>query len=134
MGTMLQQAGLPAGRAPEAWNLEAPERVARVHAAYLEAGSQLIYANTFGANREKLLREGLDTGETVRAGLACARQAVDAFCAAHPGCARPRVALDIGPSAACSSRMARWPLRRLTTSSARSLRPARRPTSSSLRL
>ena len=97
MGTMLQQAGLPAGRAPEAWNLEAPERVARVHAAYLEAGSQLIYANTFGANREKLLREGLDTGETVRAGLACARQAVDAFCAAHPGCARPRVALDIGP-------------------------------------
>nr|WP_297279202.1 homocysteine S-methyltransferase family protein [uncultured Butyricicoccus sp.] len=97
MGTMLQKAGLETGRAPEMLNLTDPEQIVRVHQAYLEAGAQIVYANTFGANREKLAREGLETEQTVRAGVDCARKAVEAFCAAHPDAPRPRVALDIGP-------------------------------------
>lgn len=97
MGTMLQQAGLETGRAPEALNLSTPQMVEQVHLAYLEAGAQIIYANTFGANREKLAREGLETVETVRAGVTCAHRAVETYCQSHPGCERPRVALDIGP-------------------------------------
>lgn len=97
MGTMLQQAGLETGRAPETLNLEDPDLIVRTHLAYLEAGAQIIYANTFGANREKLAHEGVETGPVVRAAVDCARRAVDAFCAGHPSAERPRVALDIGP-------------------------------------
>ena len=54
MGTMLQAAGLPVGMMPELWNLTAPEKVTAVHRQYVEAGSRVIYTNTFGANRLKL--------------------------------------------------------------------------------
>ena len=97
MGTMLQNAGLPAGHAPETLNLTAPEKVAAVHRAYLEAGAQIVYANTFGANRCKLAESGLSVADTIGAAVRCARQAVDDFCTAHPDAPRARVALDIGP-------------------------------------
>lgn len=54
MGTMLFRAGLKNGESPELWNVEQPEKVAAVHRAYIEAGSQLILTNTFGCNRERL--------------------------------------------------------------------------------
>jgi 5-methyltetrahydrofolate--homocysteine methyltransferase len=54
MGTMLQERGLKAGQSPEEMNLTAPEVVAGVHAAYLEAGADIIVTNTFGGSREKL--------------------------------------------------------------------------------
>ncbi len=49
-GTLLQAAGLPAGERPEIWNLTHPEEIVRLHAAYLEAGSQVVMTNTFGVN------------------------------------------------------------------------------------
>ena len=49
-GTQLQEMGLAPGHAPELWNLERPQAVRRVHTSYLEAGAQVINANTFGAN------------------------------------------------------------------------------------
>ena len=85
MGTMLLEAGLPAGTSPEVWNLTEPEKVTAVHRAYYEAGSRVLYANTFGANRKKL--RGADPREAVAAGIRCAR-------AAGP---EAKVALDIGP-------------------------------------
>lgn len=97
MGTMLQRAGLQTGHAPEALNLTDPAQITAVHRAYLEAGAQIIYANTFGANRYKLAGSSVTVQQAVAAGVQCARQAADAFCAAHPEAARPRVALDIGP-------------------------------------
>lgn len=97
MGTMLQRAGLQTGHAPETLNLTDPAQITAVHRAYLEAGAQIIYANTFGANRYKLAGSGLTVQQAVAAGVQCARQAADAFCAAHPDAPRPRVALDIGP-------------------------------------
>ena len=54
MGTLLFAAGLEQGDPPELWNLKYPARVADVHQAYLEAGSQIILTNTFGGSRLRL--------------------------------------------------------------------------------
>jgi 5-methyltetrahydrofolate--homocysteine methyltransferase len=53
-GTNLMAMGLPAGQAPDLWNLEAPEKVTRLHESFLEVGSDIILTNTFGANRCRL--------------------------------------------------------------------------------
>jgi 5-methyltetrahydrofolate--homocysteine methyltransferase len=58
-GTQLQQRGLPVGACPDAWNLAEPRKVEEVAAVYVEAGSQIILTNTFGANRFVLARHGL---------------------------------------------------------------------------
>jgi len=55
-GTMLQAMGLPAGLAPELWNVERPDAIRAHYRAYLDAGSEVILANTFGGNRIKLER------------------------------------------------------------------------------
>lgn len=58
-GTMLQAAGLPTGMPGEAWILERPEEILKLHYAYLEAGSQLILTSTFGGTRTRLDKAGL---------------------------------------------------------------------------
>ena len=89
MGTMLQKAGLPLGAVPELLNLTNPEQILAVHRAYIQAGADVIYANTFGANRHKLAGSGHAAAEVVAAGVAIARRAAEGT-----GCL---VALDIGP-------------------------------------
>ena len=59
MGTELQRAGLAIGECGDRWNLEQPGRLIAIHAAYIEAGSQVIITNSFGANRWVLGRYGL---------------------------------------------------------------------------
>jgi 5-methyltetrahydrofolate--homocysteine methyltransferase len=54
MGTMLQEAGLPAGMAPEVWLLEHPGAVREIHRAYLDAGAEMILSATFGGTRVRL--------------------------------------------------------------------------------
>lgn len=54
MGTELHKRGLPVGACPEAWCLANPEAVAQIHKAYREAGADIVYTATFGANRLKL--------------------------------------------------------------------------------
>ena len=88
MGTMLQAAGLPLGMSPMLWNLTAPEKIAGVHRQYIDAGTQIIYTNTFGANRMKLANEA-DVGEVVRAAVAAAKLAAKGT--------GVKIALDIGP-------------------------------------
>ncbi len=58
-GTMLQQAGLPAGAAPERWNLENPDAVRALYRSYIEAGADMILTNTFGGCSVRLERDGL---------------------------------------------------------------------------
>jgi methionine synthase I (cobalamin-dependent) len=58
-GTMLQAAGLPAGTPGEAWVLERPEEIMKLHRAYVEAGSQIILTSTFGGTRARLKKAGL---------------------------------------------------------------------------
>jgi len=54
MGTELHKRGLPAGVCPEAWCLANPTAVAEIHAVYREAGADVVYTSTFGANRLKM--------------------------------------------------------------------------------
>ena len=50
-GTELDKLGCPPGFCREVWNIDKPELVQKVATAYVEAGSQIILTNTFGANR-----------------------------------------------------------------------------------
>lgn len=56
-GTQLQARGLATGEFPDGWNLHHPEKVAAVAQAYVDAGSQIILTNTFGANRIRLAED-----------------------------------------------------------------------------
>lgn len=58
-GTNLLQAGMPVGACPEQWILEHPQIMIDLQAAYIEAGTHIIYAPTFTANRMKLGEYGL---------------------------------------------------------------------------
>ena len=87
-GTVLQQRGLPPGGQPELLNLTQPDLIRSVHAAYVEAGSQVIYANTFGANRHKLAASGHSVTEIVTAAVKLAKEAAGSAV---------RVAIDMGP-------------------------------------
>ena len=50
-GSNLREAGMPVGICPERWILAHPEVIERLQQAYVEAGSQILYAPTFSANR-----------------------------------------------------------------------------------
>ncbi len=90
-GTELQKRGLAIGDFPDAWNLIHPGRVEEVARAYVEAGSQVILTNTFGANRVRLAEhEALGQLEEInRRGVEISRRAAGE---------RARVFASIGPS------------------------------------
>ena len=88
MGTMIQAAGYADEHIPELLNLTHPEVIADIHRQYSESGADIVYANTFGANRYKLADCGHSPEEVIRAGIANAKRAVGD---------RSLVALDIGP-------------------------------------
>jgi 5-methyltetrahydrofolate--homocysteine methyltransferase len=54
MGTSLFSLGLANGAAGELWNVHHPEKVASVHAGFVDAGSDIILTNSFGGNRCRL--------------------------------------------------------------------------------
>ena len=87
MGTQLQARGLAAGEIPELWNLSRPDDIRAVHAAYLAAGADVIYANTFGANAAKYHGDA-PLADVIAAGVQIAREAGSV----------PLVALDVGPT------------------------------------
>lgn len=60
MGTMLHQRGISFDECFDTLNLKNPALVAEIHHAYIEAGANIIQTNTFGANRYKLSRHGLE--------------------------------------------------------------------------
>lgn len=91
MGTMLQAAGVPMGKVPEALNVTHGEAVIDIHRQYIEAGADIIYANTFSANRYKLGYSDYSVEELVTAGVVNAKKAV---AASERDVA---VALDVGP-------------------------------------
>ena len=90
MGSILQERGLAAGELPETWNITRPEEIQSIHRAYLDAGSDIINTNTFGANALKFPD---NLREIVEAAVSNAKEArrqagrEDAF-----------IALDIGPT------------------------------------
>lgn len=58
-GTELQKRGYDGSSCPEAWILEHPELIKQIQTAYFQAGSNIVYTPTFGANRVKLSSYGL---------------------------------------------------------------------------
>lgn len=58
IGTILYSEGLDT--CPEAYNLNHPDKVERIHRTYIEAGADIIQTNTYGANFEKLKVFGLE--------------------------------------------------------------------------
>ena len=90
-GTMLLAAGLPAGTPPERWVLENPAPLLDLQRAYVEAGSDLIIACTFGANRTRLEHTGLadQLAEVNQRAVQIAREAAGN---------RAYVAANIGPT------------------------------------
>ena len=64
MGTMLLEEGIPFERCLEELCLSEPERVRKIHDAYVAAGARVIETNTFGANAVRLERFGF--GEQTR--------------------------------------------------------------------
>ena len=94
MGTQLQKRGLGPGEIPELWNLTHPQDIHSVHAAYFAAGTDVVYANTFGANSAKYHGDAR-LADVIAAGVSIAREAASS--ASSPG--KPRfVALDVGPT------------------------------------
>ncbi len=80
MGTMLHSRGVALDTAFDELVLTQPAVVADVHRAYIEAGAEMILANTFGANRYKLGHHGLGerVAEVNAAAVRLARRVVDA--------------------------------------------------------
>lgn len=60
MGTTLFSLGLDGGGCPELLNVEQPDLVEKVHAGFIEAGSDIILTNTFGGNARRLALHGLE--------------------------------------------------------------------------
>ena len=58
-GSMLRAAGMPVGVCSERWVLDHPDAVIGLQRAYLAAGSEIVYAPSFGANRVLLAHHGL---------------------------------------------------------------------------
>ena len=77
-GSNLQAAGMTSGVCPETWILENPGALIQLQKDYLEAGSDIILAPTFTANRIKLKEYELEdkVGEYNKALVALSKQAV----------------------------------------------------------
>ncbi|MDE7209766.1 MAG: homocysteine S-methyltransferase family protein [Clostridia bacterium] len=89
LGTQLQKRGLEGGAIPERLNVENPQLIYSVCKEYADSGSDVISANTFGANRKKLgSKEEVD--RLIKAGIEIARKAAG----------DKLVALDLGPTGA----------------------------------
>lgn len=92
MGTLLQAEGLPVGEKPEMWNITHPDVITRIHREYLDAGSNVISTNTFGANRLKFSPEELE--KIIARAVENARVAIES----SSGKQEKWLALDIGPT------------------------------------
>ncbi len=88
MGTMLQKNGLLPGHNPELLCLTDPDQITAIHTAYVQAGADVVYANTFSANRYKL-PDDQPVEPVIQAAIACAKKATAGTSV--------RAALDIGP-------------------------------------
>lgn len=88
MGTMLQAKGMEMGGIPEMLNFDKPDWIEEIHSAYVNAGSQIVCANTFGCNRYKMAKTGKSVAEIISAAVGIAKKACGD---------KALVALDMGP-------------------------------------
>ena len=88
MGTMLQKSGLPGDR-PDILNITDPQTVESIHRMYVEAGSDVICTNTFGANADSLRGTGYSPKDVIFAAVGAAKRGSGG---------KAKIALDIGPT------------------------------------
>lgn len=104
MGTLLQEKGLAPGELPEMWNVTHPEEIKTIHRNYIEAGSDIVLTNTFGANALKFHSADCSLENIVKTSVRLVKEAADetdiAEDAADMTGDRRTVytALDIGPT------------------------------------
>lgn len=93
LGSIFIAQGLTAGRAPEHWLFDYPERIVAAHRSYVDAGSDIVHTVSFGGTPIKLESAGL-------AGR-CAEVNTTAVALAREACGdRALVAGDVGPTGA----------------------------------
>ena len=94
MGTLLQAKGLQPGELPEKWNITHPEEIREIHRRYIEAGSDIVLTNTFGANALKFHDKNCPLEAVITAAVGHVKAAAE--------CADIKrkiwTALDIGPT------------------------------------
>lgn len=88
MGTMIQKHGLNLGELPELLNITNEEVIENIHRQYIQAGSDIITTNTFGANSLKFKDSGYNVSTIVTKAVEIAKRAVG----------EKYIALDIGPT------------------------------------
>lgn len=76
MGTMLQERGLQTGEIPELWNMTHEEVILDVHKQYLEAGCDIVKANTFGINPFKMKDTGYTCEALTQKGIELVKRAI----------------------------------------------------------
>ena len=74
MGTLLQQRGLKPGELPEVWNLEKTEEIVDIHREYFAAGSDIVLANTFGANALKFQNSEYELEDIITAAIVSVKE------------------------------------------------------------
>ena len=95
MGTMLQQAGMAPDETTTMFALEHPDVLKDIHRQYVDAGSDIIYAATFGMNRFKADEMGRPLTEAVDIVVKAAREVAREE--EKKSGRKVLVALDIGP-------------------------------------
>lgn len=92
MGTLLLSKGLKAGELPERWNITNSDAITEIHKSYYDAGSNVVSANTFGANSLKFDMDELEA--IIKAAFDNAKRAKELT----GNKAEKFIALDIGPT------------------------------------
>lgn len=96
-GTILQKRGLKPGELPETYNILHPDIVTDIHYQYIQAGSQIIKANTFGCNALKFGKDGeFSLDKIVGAAIDNAKKAINL--AGKKQGENVYIALDLGPT------------------------------------
>lgn len=82
VGTNMMKAGMPMGVCPEKWMMDNPEPIRKLQHEYMEAGSNIVLAPSFAANRIKLSEYGLEdqVGEINRTIAENTRKATEGKC------------------------------------------------------
>ncbi len=91
MGTLLQKMGLKAGELPESWNITHKDEIIKIHTSYFNAGSNVVTANTFGANCLKF--DNYELEEIIKNAIENAKKAAKISSYKQ----EKFVAIDIGP-------------------------------------
>lgn len=89
LGTMIQKHCNLCGSVPEALNFTDEQGIISIHKQYIDSGADVIYTNTFGANRLKLKNCPYSTAEIIKKAIGNARQATSGT--------NVKVALSVGP-------------------------------------